>query len=202
MMASGEPTTLSLEVRELLDAFPMAVVAVSGDRRLLAGNRALAELFGDPTEVIARQGGAGDLARCVNAITRSEGCGHTPACAQCMLRLSAEQAVRGARIVNREVHLKRQSAGGFADQVFLISGAPYHPAGSPVCALLFIQEITALHRLRGLVPICASCKKIRGSDEDWQRLERFIEEHSYASFTHSVCPECAVKLYPEAMGPR
>jgi Flp pilus assembly protein TadB len=51
--------------------------------------------------------------------------------------------------------------------------------------------------LRGLLPICASCKKIRDDNGYWTQIEGYIKEHSEASFTHSVCPDCARKLYPD-----
>lgn len=51
--------------------------------------------------------------------------------------------------------------------------------------------------LRGLLPICASCKKIRNQDGYWQPVETYIEEHSEAQFTHGICPDCATRLYPE-----
>jgi len=46
-----------------------------------------------------------------------------------------------------------------------------------------------------IVPICSSCKKIRTEEEKWIPIEEFLREHM--EFTHSLCPECARKLYPE-----
>lgn len=51
--------------------------------------------------------------------------------------------------------------------------------------------------LRGFLPICASCKKIRDSKGYWAQIEAYIRDHSEADFSHSICPECAEKLYPE-----
>lgn len=51
--------------------------------------------------------------------------------------------------------------------------------------------------LAGLLPICASCKKIRDESGRWNMLESYIENHSQAHFTHGFCPECARQLYPE-----
>jgi hypothetical protein len=51
--------------------------------------------------------------------------------------------------------------------------------------------------LRGLIPICASCKKIRDDKGFWQQLEVYISAHSDAEFSHGICPECKKKLYPE-----
>jgi AmiR/NasT family two-component response regulator len=54
--------------------------------------------------------------------------------------------------------------------------------------------------LSGILPICMSCKKIRDDEGYWQALEIFIRNHSEAEFSHSLCPECAKKLYPDFVG--
>lgn len=56
--------------------------------------------------------------------------------------------------------------------------------------------------LRGLLPICGFCKKIRDQQEVWQPLEQYISERSEAEFTSSVCPECARRHYPETFDRR
>jgi len=55
--------------------------------------------------------------------------------------------------------------------------------------------------LSGLVPICASCKKIREDSGYWTQVERFVERHSDAQFTHGICPECMARMYPDAAPP-
>jgi hypothetical protein len=51
--------------------------------------------------------------------------------------------------------------------------------------------------LEGILPICASCKRIRTEKGEYEQIEEYITEHSEASFSHGICPECAKKLYPE-----
>jgi methyl-accepting chemotaxis protein len=51
--------------------------------------------------------------------------------------------------------------------------------------------------LRGFLPICSSCKKIRIDQDSWQQIESYIRDHSDARFSHGICPECAKTLYPE-----
>lgn len=53
------------------------------------------------------------------------------------------------------------------------------------------------HTLKGLLPICASCKKIRDDNGYWTQVERYVAEHSAAEFTHSICPTCFEGLYPD-----
>ena len=50
--------------------------------------------------------------------------------------------------------------------------------------------------LSGLVPICANCKKIRDDQGYWTQIESYIQDRSDAKFSHSICPDCAKKLYP------
>ena len=49
--------------------------------------------------------------------------------------------------------------------------------------------------LKGLLPICASCKKIRDDKGYWKKLEIYIQEHSEADFSHGICPDCAKRFY-------
>lgn len=51
--------------------------------------------------------------------------------------------------------------------------------------------------LRGLLPICASCKRIRDDKGYWNRIESYITKHSDAEFSHGICPDCLKKLYPD-----
>lgn len=51
--------------------------------------------------------------------------------------------------------------------------------------------------LRGLLPICSHCKRVRSDQGYWQQIEAYIRDHSEASFTHGVCPECLKKFFPE-----
>jgi PAS domain S-box-containing protein len=51
-----------------------------------------------------------------------------------------------------------------------------------------------LKQLRGIIPICSYCKKIRDDDQSWQQLEQYISAHSDALFSHGICPVCFAKL--------
>jgi hypothetical protein len=57
------------------------------------------------------------------------------------------------------------------------------------------EAMAEIKTLKGIVPICSGCKKIRNDQGFWNHLEVFIEEHSQASFSHGLCPECEEKLY-------
>lgn len=59
------------------------------------------------------------------------------------------------------------------------------------------STLDEIKTLRGILPICASCKKIRDDKGYWNQIESYIKEHSDAEFTHGICPECSDKLYGE-----
>lgn len=63
-----------------------------------------------------------------------------------------------------------------------------------------IEAMSHIKQLRGLLPICANCKKIRNDQGYWEQVETYFQEHSDVAFTHGFCPECVRKLYPEVSG--
>jgi len=57
--------------------------------------------------------------------------------------------------------------------------------------------LATIKTLRGFLPICAHCKKIRDDDGYWHQLECYVTDHSDAKFSHGICPECLHEFYPE-----
>jgi PAS domain S-box-containing protein len=60
-----------------------------------------------------------------------------------------------------------------------------------------LKALKEIKMLSGLLPICASCKKIRDDKGYWNQIESYIQQHSEAQFSHAICPTCAKKLYPD-----
>jgi hypothetical protein len=58
-----------------------------------------------------------------------------------------------------------------------------------------------VRRLRGLLPICSTCKKIRDDQGYWKQLEEYFHTHSDLVFSHGMCPGCLAQHYPEHAGP-
>lgn len=59
------------------------------------------------------------------------------------------------------------------------------------------QALSEIKQLRGIMPICSYCKKIRDDEGYWDQLESYISRHSDADFSHSICPECAKIHHPD-----
>jgi hypothetical protein len=63
--------------------------------------------------------------------------------------------------------------------------------------LLFMKLYKRIRVLEGFIPICASCKKIRNTEDQWEQMEKYITQHSLAKFSHSICPDCSRRLYSD-----
>ncbi len=61
------------------------------------------------------------------------------------------------------------------------------------------KTLKKVRTLRGLLPICARCKKVRDDKGYWQQIEHFVDQHSETEFSHGLCPKCAARLYPELL---
>jgi phosphoserine phosphatase RsbU/P len=59
------------------------------------------------------------------------------------------------------------------------------------------EALTNVKQLRGLLPICSYCKRIRGDDQYWQQVEGYIADHSDAQFSHGICPSCFATISAE-----
>ncbi len=64
------------------------------------------------------------------------------------------------------------------------------------------EALRKVKKLRGLLPICASCKKVRDYKGYWNQIEEYISEHADVDFSHGLCPECTERLYPERLRKR
>lgn len=104
----------------------------------------------------------------------------------------------------RTIEVKVPLPGG-GEKFFLTTVKPVKDGQGLVSFVICIsKDITELRQareeisvLRGIIPICASCKNIRDDAGYWQRIEDYVTSHSAAEFSHGLCPDCAVKLYPE-----
>ena len=59
------------------------------------------------------------------------------------------------------------------------------------------RALSEVRELRGMLPICASCKKVRDDDGYWQEVESYLTKYSGAKLTHGICPDCLSQLYPD-----
>jgi CRP/FNR family cyclic AMP-dependent transcriptional regulator len=66
-----------------------------------------------------------------------------------------------------------------------------------LCRRIRAIEKSMIKTLGAVLPICASCKRVREDQDSWIAIEEYISDHSETEFTHGICPKCAKELYPE-----
>jgi len=173
------------------DTMPDQVAIVDRRYRIRRANRSLARFLGtEPREIVGR--------RCFEAVHgRSRpwpGCPHREA-------LRRDDAVtREIEDAERNVVLLvtctpfRDGDGDVVGTVHVGRDVSEQRRGEEVRQLLIAELQLALSNVRllsGLLPICACCKKIRDDQGAWRQIEEYIRQHSEATFTHGICPDCA-----------
>jgi hypothetical protein len=63
------------------------------------------------------------------------------------------------------------------------------------------KSLSEIKTLRGIIPICSFCKKIRDDKGYWDQVEVYVRQHTEANFSHSICPECAEEHYGKYLHP-
>lgn len=193
-------------LRTLIDTLPVFIYEKDLQRRFLTANSAVARLMGrnSPEELLGK---------------RDEDFYPEPASAEFLA--DEEKVLRGESIVNKnEPHLDEQ---GRRIEVLTTKVPLRDPAGKIVGLIGISRDITELKQkeqalqavlaereklvaelqetlrhaktLRGLLPMCAFCHKIRNKAGTWERLESYISSRTEADFTHGFCPECNEKHY-------
>ena len=61
------------------------------------------------------------------------------------------------------------------------------------------SALREIKTLRGILPICSYCKKIRNDDDSWHTMEKYISDHADIQFSHGICEDCANKHYPDLL---
>ncbi|MFA4985964.1 MAG: chemotaxis protein CheB [Candidatus Brocadiia bacterium] len=123
------------------------------------------------------------------------------------------RAIMFGETCSREFVIRRNVG---EDRIVLAKAAPIKDDnGKVVAGIMVFLDITeskqaeqALHlafdqikTLRGILPICANCKKIRDDKGYWNQVDVFVRDHTEAEFSHGLCPECTAKLYPDFRQP-
>ena len=181
--------------RALLDAVPIPVLVVDADVRIADANAAAARLLAvDPAEILRKRGG--EALHCIHAADVPEGCGRGPACSDCVIRGSVNASFAGGTVSRQHTKAEWVVAGKATRVDLLVTAAPFVYDGRQM-ALLILEEVSELHALRGIVPICASCKKMRDDANYWRSVESYFGRHHGVDFSHGLCPDCADELYPD-----
>jgi hypothetical protein len=178
-------------LRVVFDAIPSFVFVVDDDVRIQEYNIKAAELLQSPKSAVLKRRG-GDVLYCIHSTETKEGCGHAPACNNCVIRNSVTEAFSGNRIIRRRAKLEIIHDGNTIELFSFITASPFSFDGKQL-VLLVIEDLSEIAELNRMIPICSYCKKVRNDKDTWHRIESYFEDHWGLEFTHGLCPECYEK---------
>ena len=181
--------------RMLLDAMPCPVLVVEEDVRIVDFNTAAGKILDEKRELVLHRR-AGEILHCLHSIETPEGCGHAPACLQCPIRNAVNSALEGQTPLRQTVKLELVMQERVVEALFLITVAPLIFEDVHL-AVVILEDIREIAMLRRMIPICSNCKEIRTDENYWQSVESYLGTHLELDCTHSLCPSCAQKLFPE-----
>jgi hypothetical protein len=177
----------------VLRAMPVPVFVVHEDLSIRDCNEAAEHMFAAERKQFARCH-SGEAMHCVHA---AGGCGAATPCNDCVVRQCINDAFQGRRMVRQRTTLDLVQPGGAVTQAhYLVTASPFEHEGSHY-VMLVLEDVTELFALRDLLPICAHCKKVRDDQQYWHALESYLTNHHKLGFTHSICPACVEKHFPE-----
>lgn len=183
----------------LIENSPLAIVSIDPEERVRHCNAAFEQLFGYRLEEMRGKSiddfvAPGELATEALNLTRQAVRGEIG-------HVVTQRGTKDGRVISVEVHgvplvVNGKLVGGYALYQDVTERRRVEEEREKL--LVELQGALAnIKTLSGLLPICASCKKIRDDGGYWSQIESYISAHSHAEFSHGICPECAKQLYPE-----
>ncbi|MCI0659342.1 MAG: PAS domain S-box protein, partial [Acidobacteria bacterium] len=183
----------------LIENSPLAIVTIDPEERVQHCNSAFEQLFGYRLEemegkLIDDFVAPGELTSEALNLTRQAVRGEIG-------HAVTQRGTKDGRVITVEVHgvplvVNGKLVGGYA----LYQDVTERRRAEEEREKLLVELQGALANIKtlsGLLPICASCKKIRDDGGYWSQIESYVSAHSQAQFSHGICPDCAKQLYPE-----
>jgi len=179
----------------LLDIVPSLVLIVDNDVNILNANDTTVDFLQVPKEYILNKR-SGEVMHCIHSHDSPLGCGRGPDCSKCIIRNSVNEAMQGKKITRKQTTFIYRKDEKTLSVHLLVTAAPFAYQNKQM-VLLLMEDISELVSLRKIIPICASCKKVRQDKGYWEDVEVYLKSLIDVDFSHGICPDCMKKLYPE-----
>lgn len=191
----GIGTEYHVFYRAVIDAIPAPLFVVDEDVRIIEYNVRAERLVGEDRTAVYKQRG-GDVLHCIQSERTEGGCGSSPGCKDCIVRNSVRKTYATKDVLRRHATLDLVTADGSSSIDAMIVTAPVEYRDVQL-VLLMIEDVGDIDRLREIIPICSSCKKVRDDKHYWQQVEEYVSSHTDIEFSHGLCPDCARKMIDE-----
>ena len=171
--------------RSLWDGMPSPAFVVTDDLIIVDSNFAARKMIdAQPEQTVLRR--AGEVLYCAHANDAPEGCGHGPACVECLFRDAVTRTLNGNKVFRRMAKMEIAVQGQTSESVFLLSASPLNH-GDTALALVVIEGFNN----NAMLTMCAHCRQVRNHLGNWQCVEDYFQDHMDIAFSHGLCPECA-----------
>jgi len=204
-----------IELATILAKIPLFMIIVDQERRVRKVSDAILDFTGRKEEEILGLRG-GEALRCAYHIDDPKGCGFGTTCENCTVRNTVLDTIETGNS-HQKVEAKLSFIGDEVEErTLLVSTTLLDLPDKRV--LVFIEDITErklaeeereklikelqesikeIKTLRGILPLCSHCKKIRDDKGYWEQVDVYIHQHTDADVSHGICPECAKEHYPD-----
>ena len=181
--------------RTILNAIPSPVFIVDDDVRIADLNGVASSLSGQQKDAVLKRRG-GEVLHCLHSADVEEGCGRGPACEHCVIRNAVTACLDGQAVSRARMKMEFLPVTGQQSMELLVTASPMVSDGETL-ALVIIEDITEMSKLKEIIPMCMQCRKIRNDHEYWQTVEQYFHDHIGVDFSHGICPACVEKYYSE-----
>jgi hypothetical protein len=183
-------------LKSVIEAVPSPLFILNKNLEVVDHNKAGA-LFVGPDIEVALMKLCGEALHCFHEQESPEHCGQTKYCKDCVIRHVTEGIWKGKQVLRKKCKFKIKKNNLIAIRYLFVSASPLE-YNNELFSVLVIEDATELEVIRQIIPICSICKSIRNDNSYWDSIENFINDHAGIQLSHSICPECARKHYPDA----
>ncbi len=179
--------------KTITDELPVPVIVVDSDVKIVYANKSARTFVGEESANILRKRW-GEILHCVNQGISPEGCGRQAVCKGCGIRQIVASAYREGKGGRHLEEFLMQESKAVRRVRFVIHSVLTSIEGNDH-VMLVLDDITDVVEGKGVLPICAVCKRVREADNKWEEIETYLSNRAGIMITHTVCPECVVSHY-------
>ena len=182
-------------LRTIFDTTPLPTFIVDEDMRIQDCNQAATQFIRRGVELALHRRG-GDVLHCVNA--EAKGCGQAEPCKDCVIRNSITRSIDGMAAHRQTQKAELRAPDGSRASIDLLITTARLPGTESPRVLLILEDVSEVNTLRGLLPICARCRKVRDDREYWHNIDGYLRNHLNMKLAQGLCPACFAQGLKEA----